>query len=140
MIWLKRCITALCGLAGLITPAAASDGGLAGRWRSPDLSGIVEIYQCGAAYCGRIVGGAFNPDMRDTRNRNPALRNRTIQGLLIMTGFVGGPPSWTGGRIYRPLDGGTYSGSITLVGGNALHLKGCIVWPLCRTQTWHRIP
>lgn len=104
------------------------------------MGGIVEIARCGAAYCGRIVGGAFDPDMRDTRNKNPALRNRSIQGLPIMTGFAGGPTSWTGGRIYRPLDGGTYSGSITLDGGDTLHLKGCIVWPLCRTQTWHRIP
>ncbi|MBK8629481.1 MAG: DUF2147 domain-containing protein [Sphingomonadales bacterium] len=129
----------------ILAMAAADTAGQAhagltpfGRWQTPDRGGIVELYACGAALCGKIVGGA-NPVERDTKNKNPDLRNRLLMGLVFMTGFRGGPRAWSGGKIYRPADGGTYSGTIRLVGENRLTLTGCIVWPLCRTQNWQRI-
>ena len=44
-----------------------------------------------------------------------------------------------GGSVYNPADGRTYRGTITMTGDNSLRLRGCIVAPLCKTQTWTRI-
>ena len=112
-----------------------------GLWRSPTKNGVVQVYACGAAICGRIVDGDdlhANPDIRDTRNKDASLQTRRVKGLTIMTGFTGGPSQWSGGTVYDPDSGNTYHGGVTLVDSNTLHLKGCIFGPLCRTQTWTR--
>ena len=36
-------------------------------------------------------------------------------------------------------DGRTYKGSMKLLNPNQLKLTGCIIAPLCKTQTWTRI-
>ena len=127
----------------MISPAAAQAPGSAeGRWRTPARNGEVEISQCGPALCGRLVdadGIRANPGLRDTNNRDPALRNRPIKDLQILEGFTGGPTEWRGGTVYNPEDGGTYRGRIRLVDPDTLKLRGCIVAPLCKTQTWKRI-
>jgi uncharacterized protein (DUF2147 family) len=57
----------------------------------------------------------------------------------MLTGFTGGPTEWRNGSVYNPADGGTYRGTITMTNDNSLRLRGCIVAPLCKTQTWTRI-
>ena len=47
--------------------------------------------------------------------------------------------AWTGGTVYNPDDGRTYSGKITPVDVNHLKLRGCVFYPLCKTETWTRI-
>ena len=121
-------------------PALAQD--ITGLWRTEAGGGQIEISRCGSSLCGKLVtsdGIKANPDLRDLRNKDPALRNRPLKNLQILGGFAGGPPTWTGGTIYNSIDGGTYSGTITLVSPNQLKLKGCIVAPLCKTQTWTRM-
>ena len=59
--------------------------------------------------------------------------------IRISDGFTGGPTKWTGGKVYNANDGGTYSGTITMISANELKLKGCIVAPLCKTEKWSRI-
>ena len=54
-------------------------------------------------------------------------------------GFSGGPSEYRGGRLYNPEDGNTYTGTITVVDGDTLKLKGCVVAPLCKTQVWKRM-
>jgi len=58
---------------------------------------------------------------------------------VFLTGFSGGPKVWKGGKIYNPEDGNTYQGTITLVDDNTLNLRGCVIFPLCKTQTWSRL-
>lgn len=119
----------------LIQPAIA--GSANGVWKTEDGTGI-EIYACGSALCGKSVSGIPRTAL-DIKNKNSALRNRPLLGLEIMTGFVGGPERWTGGKIYNPDDGATYSGSLFLRAPNALDLTGCVVAPICKKQTWTRI-
>ena len=76
---------------------------------------------------------------RDEHNRDAAQRNRTLRNLPMLTGFTGGPTEWRNGSVYNPADGGTYRGTITMTNDNSLRLRGCIVAPLCKTQTWTRI-
>ena len=43
-----------------------------------------------------------------------------------------------GVQVYTAEDGKTYSGKITPVGPDQLKLRGCVFFPLCKTQTWTR--
>lgn len=122
------------------TPALAAEP--TGLWQTPTRGGQVEITKCGSALCGRLVtseGLQADPALKDVHNQNTALRGRALKGLTILTGFTGGPGEWTGGSIYNADDGKTYSGSITLDGGDKLKLRGCVIAPLCKTQTWTRL-
>jgi uncharacterized protein (DUF2147 family) len=134
--------SALIGVAAsLSTAAAAMASPIAGTWHSPTKNGAVQVYDCGSQVCGRIVDGddvRANPDIRDTKNKDEALRDRRVKGLVILQGFSGGPTEWSGGSVYDPTSGNTYHGTLTLVDSNTMHLKGCIFGPLCRTQTWTR--
>lgn len=133
---------AAAALFGLATSAYARPEDALGRWATPAHHGIVEITTCGASICGRLVDSdnlRTNPDLRDIRNKGPALRSRPLKGLLMLSGFARGSNGWDGGQVYNPEDGGTYNGTITVTGPDTLKLKGCIVWPLCKTQEWRRI-
>ncbi len=127
--------------ATLSTSAVALASAADGLWNSPTDHGQVQIYDCAGAICGRVTDGdkiRANPDLRDLKNKDAAQQSRRLKGAVIMTGFHGGPSEWTGGQVYDPQSGNTYHGSVTLVDPNTLHLKGCIIGPLCKTQTWTR--
>ena len=129
--------------ACLLAPAAAAQqGDPVGLWRTPTDGGQVRISRCGPALCGTVVSSArlrANPDIRDANNSDTSLRSRRMQGLQILRGFTGGPTEWGGGSVYNPQDGRTYRGTITVRDANTLRLRGCVVAPLCRTQTWTRV-
>ena len=101
----------------------------------------MEVADCGGGICGRVLDGDHiraQPGVTDRMNKNPALRGRTLKGLAIFEGLTGGPPRWRG-RVYNPVDGGIYSGYVVQHGLDRLVLTGCIVWPLCQSQTWTRV-
>jgi uncharacterized protein (DUF2147 family) len=122
--------------------AGQASAGVEGLWRTPTDNGEVRITDCGAKICARLVTSdrlkAF-PDQRDVHNHEAASRSRPLKNALIAQGFSGGPTEYTGGKLYDPAGGGTYSGRIVLTGPNTLKLTGCIVAPFCRSQTWTRI-
>lgn len=125
-------------LASLGSTAVADPIGV---WRTP-VGGQVAVERCGAGLCGRLLSSpqiAANPNVLDSQNRETGLRDRKLKGLQILSGFSGGPDSWTGGQIYNPQDGKTYSGSIVLTTRDSLILRGCVVAPFCRSQTWARV-
>jgi uncharacterized protein (DUF2147 family) len=140
MAGLNRGLIALAAVAFAAPAFAASPEGV---WRTPSRGGVVELSACGPALCGRLlttVGIAANPSLPDGKNRDPGLRTRLLKDLQIVQGFTGGPTEWTGGTVYNPVDGGTYKGRIVLVDEDRLRLTGCIIFPLCTTQTWTRVP
>lgn len=127
-------------LVALASPALASDP--TGLWQTPTNGGQVHIERCGQALCGALVTSdriRTDPNARDEHNRDASLRGRPLRNLPMLSGFTGGPTEWRGGSVYNPDDGGTYHGAITMTGDNSLRLRGCIVFPLCKTQTWTRI-
>lgn len=135
-------LPAIALLAAAPAMATVQDAQILGRWRTQDQGGVVEIHRCGPAVCGRVVDAAplrANPDQRDVRNPDPALRDRRLRGLPVLRAFTGGPTRWSGGPLYDPDSGqGARRGTLTLTGPDTLAVRGCIAPLLCRTQTWRR--
>jgi uncharacterized protein (DUF2147 family) len=128
---------------GVMAASAAQAEGVTGRWRNPAEAGDLVIYPCGDKICAKGVASDASKateDAKDVENKNPELRNRSLNGLEVMRGFAGGPRVWSGGSIYRPTDGNTYSGRLELIDPNTLKLTGCVVAMLCQSQTWKRVP
>ena len=129
-------------LAAAIAGPAAAASSVEGLWRTATDNGEVRIEPCGDKTCGRLITSdrlkAF-PDQRDVHNHNASLRNRTLRGVTIAQGFTGSGTKLTDGTLYDPAGGGTYRGRMVLTGPDTLKLTGCIVAPLCRSQTWTRI-
>ena len=130
-------------LSALFLAAQALVSGVSpvGLWKTPGDDGRIRIEACGAAICGRIADAAptgVGPVQTDIRNADPALRDRPIDGLLILRLKPLGPRRWGEGFIYNPDDGRHYKASIDLTPDGRLHVRGCLVGPLCRTQTWLR--
>jgi uncharacterized protein (DUF2147 family) len=128
-------------LAALASAAVNPDAAL-GRWRTETRNGVVQVDRCGTSICGTLVGSdglRTNPNLLDANNKNAALRGRKLMGLQILGGFTRADGQWTGGTIYNGDDGGTYKATVTPVDTDHLKVRGCIMWPLCKTQTWTRI-
>ncbi len=122
-------------LVAIAVPASAAVP-VNGRWFTDGQDSIIEIGQCGATICGKVVKilkpnpqGSMNPV--DSNNPDPKLRNRPILGTVILSGFKDSGKEWTG-SIYDPRAGKTYKSTmVKLVNGN-LKVKGC--WgPFCRS-------
>ena len=122
--------------------ATAPDPGPLGRWNPGTRGGVVEIHRCGQALCGRVVDGQplrANPDQRDVRNGDPALRTRRLMHLRVLENLEPDGDRWTGGPVYDPNSGDrARTATLTLTDANTLRIKGCIAPLLCRTQTWTR--
>jgi uncharacterized protein (DUF2147 family) len=105
-------------------------------------AGKVRIEPCGGALCGRVIDAArlrVEPDQRDARNRDPALRGRPIRGLTVLKGFTGGPAVWTGGEAYDPKTGDDSKNvQLRLTSPDRLAIKGCVAI-FCRTEVWTRV-
>jgi uncharacterized protein (DUF2147 family) len=130
-------------ISALLAGAPLATDTVIGRWKTETHNAIVEIARCGASICGRIVTSdalRANPGMKDARNSNVTLRSRPIEGMLFLTGFKPDADGvWSNGQVYNADDGKTYNGKITPVGANQLKLRGCVFFPLCKTQTWTRV-
>ena len=136
----RLALAAAMASVSLAAPALAADP--TGLWQTPTNGGQVRIARCGQALCGTLLTSAnirANPGLLDEKNSNASLRTRTIRGIQLLSGFTGGPTEWRGGSVYNPEDGRTYRGTITMQGDNTIRLRGCVVAPLCKTQTWTRV-
>ena len=125
--------------------ASAAEQSIEGTWLSADGEGLIEIRMTDAGPIGLIAGSALDPEFkkperRDDLNPDPALRERPLLGLTIMTGFqADGSSRWKGGTIYDPNSGKTYKCKLRLIDANTLDVRGYIgVSWLGRTETWTR--
>jgi uncharacterized protein (DUF2147 family) len=126
--------------------------GIVGVWNTSENDARIEIYRCGAEYCGKISylqdpnypaddkEGMAGLPLMDRYNPDPALRKRPLVGLSFMEGFrYLGHNTWDGGRIYNPENGKKYKATISLADSNRLMLRG--YWGISllgRTETWVR--
>jgi uncharacterized protein (DUF2147 family) len=146
---MNRRIGRLAGLAAaLLAGASARAAGdpVFGVWLTQARDGTVRIGPCAAnpaETCGVVLSGK-GPNGEDARtltdlkNPDPALRNRPIVGLQVISGFRREDGGWTGGRIYEPQSGKTYKAKMASAGPNTLKVAGCVL-VFCRSETWTRV-
>ncbi|WP_184004414.1 DUF2147 domain-containing protein [Stakelama sediminis] len=124
--------------ATAMLPAAAfAAQPVTGKWKTEDGKAIVTIGHCGSQICGKItqiLKSDRGPNPKDTNNPDPKLRDRPLEGLMILTGFSEDGDEWKG-RIYSPEEGKTYRSILERDGQNGLKVKGCIAF-FCKTQHW----
>ena len=121
-----------------VSVPAVSAAPITGRWVTQSKDGVVEIYPCGAALCGKIARFLVNPpagpNAKDLNNPDKTLRNRTILGMNVLTGFKADGNEYRG-QIYDPKSGKTYRSVVYKGKSGNLVVKGCI-GPFCQAQTW----
>ncbi len=133
--------------------AAIAGEKVLGYWKTIDdktktKKSVVKIYKkADGKYYGRIIRLFRKPNEdqhpRCTKCKGDKKNKPTI-GMEIMWGMTKhewkkGRYTYKGGRILDPANGKEYSCEIwPSADGKKLKVKGCIFWPLCRTQTWYK--
>ena len=125
--------------------AAASAQDVIGKWKLEDGSAIVEVYQSGNVYNGKIVWlknptEADGSPAIDSNNPDKSLRTRKILGLNMLHGLKKEGSKYAGGKIYDPGNGKTYNCSMQ-VSGDVLKVRGSLDARglLGRTMDWFRV-
>lgn len=119
-------------VAGIIEP-----GDITGLYWSPKKDAKIEIYRKGKQYYGKFIWLA-NP-RKDFENPDPSLQDRELTGLEFLSGFSFDDGEYTGGKIYDPETGKTYSCKMSISGGS-LKVRGYVGISLFgRTEYFERI-
>ena len=126
-----------------LTALLAED--VVGKWKLSDGSAIVEVYQSGDVYNGKIVWlknptEADGSPAVDDNNPDAKLRSRELIGLNMLSNLKKGESEYSGGSIYDPGNGKTYNCSMK-VEGDVLKVRGSLDKRglLGRTMDWFRV-
>lgn len=130
----------LAAALGLGQPALAqSDTPIAGRWRDSDGESEIAIARCGEAWCGKIVW--LKQPRLDQANPDAKLRERSLMGVQVLSGFRPDGAGTFAGDGYNPEDGKTYRTTLQLDGAGRLLVRGCAIAGLiCDDDVWTRRP
>lgn len=132
------------------SPANPGDA-ILGIWATDKAEAHIEISKTEAGtYTATIIwleepfyppgdeGGMAGEPRIDRENPDPALRDRPIDGLVIMHGLeYDGDREWEDGEIYDPETGNTYSSEIWMTDEGTLKVRGYVGFSLFgRTTEW----
>ena len=125
-------------------PIYGDAAAVGGKWLSGDGDGLIAVHVDGTAVSAQILGSPNKDPNRpktDVHNPDPKLRDRPLLGLDIFKGFTyDGNGEWSGGTIYDPNSGKTYSCKLKLVDPDTLKVRGYLGISLIgRTETWKRL-
>jgi uncharacterized protein (DUF2147 family) len=116
-----------------------------GKWKLSTGTAIVEVYQDGDVYNGKIVWlqKSTEPDGTpavDKNNPDEKLRSRQLLGLNMLSNLKKSGKEYSGGMIYDPANGKTYYCSMA-VEGDVLKVRGSLDKRglLGRTMDWFRV-
>lgn len=131
-------LAVLLGLAGLClfsgTARAAEPWGV---WLVKDGTAHIRVADCAGALWG-VVAWEADPGV-DSKNPDPAKRNRPTAGMPILLGMkTAGAGRWDG-AIYNSENGKFYSGGVSMVSEDVLRVRGCILGFLCGGENWSRV-
>lgn len=134
------------GMMFMLAPLCATIAqDVVGKWKLEDGSAIVEVYQQGGTYNGKIVWlqhptEANGSPVVDNKNPDSKLRSRHLIGLNMLSGLKKSGSEYTGGIIYDPGNGKTYNCTMK-VEGNVLKVRGSLDkrGVLGRTMDWYRV-
>jgi uncharacterized protein (DUF2147 family) len=139
----RRRASALIFLFAVASVSLASDekqAQILGNWLTEHKDGIIEISQSAeATFEGRIVGGS-HPGRLDEKNPDPTQRSKSLRGQVILRDLhYDGAGKWSGGTIYEPDSGRTYSCLVELIAPDRLKVRGFIgISVLGKSQMWTR--
>ena len=149
---LAKCLCVLLGLALGSSCLAASGTDINGYWVTPDGSALIEIYSLDGATAARINAlreqeftvadgrkRSTGKPRLDVYNPTPALRQRSLRGMVIASQLHFEDGRWRGGRIYDPSSGNSYRCEMELAAGGFLRVRGYLGISLFgRTMYWQR--
>jgi len=117
-----------------------------GHWLSASGEGQIEIYNRADKLYGKISWLKQPKDEQgkpktDLNNPDSKLRHKPLLGLEILKNFsIDGNGEWTGGTIYDPKSGKTYSCKLSLKKNDQLHIRGYVgISLLGKTEIWKRV-
>jgi uncharacterized protein (DUF2147 family) len=123
--------------AGL-SPAFALDP--TGDWAVEEGVAHVRVAECNGSMWG-AVSWEKKPGGLDKNNPDVSKRTRPTLGIVLLMDMKkkAKADEWNG-KVYDAKDSGKlYSASIKPTSPNELEIEGCLVWPLCGSQTWTRV-
>ncbi|MFD2581387.1 DUF2147 domain-containing protein [Pedobacter vanadiisoli] len=124
--------------------SAQNKDAILGKWLNPSGEGQIEIYKKGDKFYGKLVW-MKEPNINgkpklDVKNPDENLQKRALLNLEILKDFVYDNNKWTGGTIYDPKSGKTYSCNMTLKSADVLNIRGYIgISLLGRSETFRRV-
>ena len=131
MKFFSRCSVSTIALCAFIYagPALADPRGI---WQAQD-GAIVKIAPCGRELCATIavpksrVDPATGRPWTDKNNPNPALRNRPLVGVAVLSGLVPEAPGKWSGQLYNVDNGQTYTGHLVEIDRGTVRVEGCVI-------------
>ena len=140
---MKKIIFSIAFMAMSLCAVSAQD--VIGKWKLEDGTAIVEVYQQGDVFNGKIVWlenptEADGSPAKDDKNPDKALRSRQVLGLNMLHGLKKDGAKYSGGKIYDPGNGKTYNCSMQ-VEGDVLNVRGSLDAKglIGRTMDWFRV-
>lgn len=117
---------------------------ITGYWLTKEEKAVIQVYKNGDNFEGKLVWlvdlhTGKKKEVLDDKNPEEELQNRSLLNLKNLSGFKYDDGEWTGGNIYDPKSGKTYSAKMKLEGKDDLSLRGYVGIPLFgRTSEWKR--
>ena len=141
---LNRIAIGIFGLALLGTASAADLASPVGEWRTiDDQSGkpksIIEITESNGQLTGKIVKLLEGAAEKNCSKCEGDLQDKPLVGMKVLWGLKKEGDEWSGGKIFNPSDGGTYTSKVKLIdGGKTLEVTG--KWMVfSKQQKWQRV-
>ena len=139
-MFLRLAMASLAFVAVQATPATALSN-VFGNWLTEDNRAVIANSRSGETVCGRSARILVESEagQRDINNPDPNLRNRTIQGSRILSGFRYDRGQYRHGQVYDPENGRNYNARLRLNRDGSLRVTGCVLGGLiCQSQNWTR--
>jgi len=114
--------------------AASPSAAILGTWHNPKNSVAVRTGRCGDKLCGWVIR-ASDKAQRDVADKGyPPL----IGTALLREYKADGKQRWAG-QIYVPDMGRAFGSTVTMVDGDTLNVRGCLIGGfICKSQIWRR--